>query len=91
EADKVVGDIKAKGGDAFAVGADLTAAGAADKLFKSFDAEVVKRTGAAKFDILVNNAGIAPFADVASTTEAQLDELYAVNFRSLFLVTQKAL
>ena len=91
EADKVVGDIKAKGGDAFAVGADLTAVGAADSLFKQFDAEAAKRSGAAKFDILINNAGTGHMVDFANTTEAQLEEVYAVNFRSLFFITQKAL
>lgn len=91
EAEKVAGEIKARGGDAFVVEADLAAAGAAERLFKDFDAEVVKRTGAATFDILVNNAGVAPFVDFAGTTESQLDEIYAVNFRSLFLITQKAL
>jgi len=40
--------------------------------------------------ILVNNAGIAPFVSFADTTEAVLDEIYTVNFKSLFFVTQEA-
>ena len=89
-ADEVVANIKAAGGDAFAAGADLAAPGAAAKLFATFDPEVTRRTGTAKFDILVNNAGIASFVPFADVTETQLDEVYAVNFRSLFLVTQEA-
>ena len=89
-ADEVVAAIKAAGGDAFAVGADLAAPGAAGTLFAAFDAEVVARKGVAKFDILVNNAGIAPFVGFGDTTEAQIDEIFAVNFRSLFLITQQA-
>ena len=86
---EVVEGIKAKGGDAFAIGADLTEKGAAAKIFKAFDAEAAKR-GKSHFDILVNNAGIAPFVGFAETTEAILDEIYAVNFKSLFFITQEA-
>ena len=89
-ADEVVAAIKAKGGDAFAVGAELTEKGAVAKLFQGVDAELKKR-GVAKFDILINNAGIAPFVSFADTTEAQLDDIYAVNVKALFFITQAAL
>jgi len=89
-ADEVVGKIKAAGGDAFAIGADLSKKGAAQALFAAFDQEVSARTGDTKFDILVNNAGIAPFVNFADTSEAVLDEIYTVNVRSLFLITQEA-
>ncbi|MDX2309322.1 MAG: SDR family oxidoreductase [Hyphomicrobium sp.] len=88
-AETVVAGIKAKGGDAFAVGADLSKSGAAKVLFSAVDAELARR-GNAKLDILVNNAGIAPFVGFAETSEAQLDEIFAVNVRSLFTVTQEA-
>ncbi len=90
-ADEVVAKIKAAGGDAFAVGADLSKKGAAQALFAAFDQELTKRTGGTKFDILVNNAGIAPFIGFADTTEDVLDEIYTVNVKSLFLVTQEAI
>ena len=89
-ADEVVAAITSAGGEAFAVGADLTQANAASTLFKALDAELIRRTGKASFDILINNAGIAPFVGFGDTTQAQLDEIYAVNFRSLFLITQQA-
>jgi 3-oxoacyl-[acyl-carrier protein] reductase len=89
-ADDVVAKIKAAGGDAFAVGADLSKKGAAQALFAGLDQELTKRTGDTKFDILVNNAGIAPFVGFAETTEGVLDEIYTVNVKSLFLVTQEA-
>ncbi len=57
-ADAVVSDVTAGGGTAFAIGADLAHKGAANALFAEFNAELVKRFGAANFDILVNNAGI---------------------------------
>jgi len=89
-ADEVVASIKTAGGDAFAIGADLSKKGAAQTLFSALDQELKARTGDTKFDILVSNAGIAPFVDFSNTTEDVLDEIYAVNVKSLFLVTQEA-
>jgi 3-oxoacyl-[acyl-carrier protein] reductase len=89
-ADEVVTKIKAAGGDAFAVGADLLKKGAAQALFAGLDQELTKRTGDVKFDILVNNAGIAPFIGFAETTEDVLDEIYNVNVKALFFITQEA-
>ena len=89
-ADAVVADIAAAGGTAFAIGADLAQKGAVTALFALLDHELGKRTGTAKFDILINNAGIAPFVDFSNTTEEVMDEIYAVNVRSLFFVTQEA-
>ncbi len=88
-ADEVVAAIKASGGDAFAVGADLASTDAATTLFAALDAELKRRTGQMKFDILVNNAGVAVGADFAATSGQQIDDIYAVNFRSLFLITQQ--
>lgn len=89
-ADDVVNKIKADGGDAFVVGADLAKKGAAQTLFAAFDAEVKKRTGDTKFDILINNAGILQPGSLSDTTEDTLDQIFAVNVKSPFLVTQEA-
>lgn len=89
-ADEVVAAITSKGGDAFAVGAELTDSGAAGKLFTQVDAELAKR-GKNTFDILVNNAGVAPFVAFADTTEEQFDYVFNVNVKSLFFVTQAAI
>lgn len=89
-ADEVVAKIKAAGGDAFAVGADLSKKGAAQALFAGLDQELTKRNGDTKFDILVNNAGIAPSIGFADTTEDAFDEIYNVNVKALFFITQEA-
>lgn len=89
-ADETVAAIKSAGGEAFAVQAELTEKGAAAKLFAAVDAELTRRTGSAKFDILINNAGIAPFVGFADTTEAVMDEIYTVNVKALYFVTQEA-
>jgi NAD(P)-dependent dehydrogenase (short-subunit alcohol dehydrogenase family) len=87
---ETVNSITASGGSAFAVGADLASKGGVKSLFAGLDEELRARTGDIKFDILVNNAGIAPFIGFAETTEEVLDEIYTVNFKSLFFVTQEA-
>ena len=89
-ADDVVGTIVNSGGQAFAIGADLSKKAAVKDLFAAFDRELKARTGDTKFDILVNNAGIAPFVTFADTSEEVLDEIFAVNVKSLFLITQEA-
>lgn len=88
-ADDVVANVAAKGGKAFAVGADLAAKDGVKTLYAAFDNELTARTGSNTFDVLVNNAGIAPFATFEDTTETVLDEIYTVNVRSPFFITQE--
>jgi NAD(P)-dependent dehydrogenase (short-subunit alcohol dehydrogenase family) len=47
--------------------------------------------GAGKLDVVFANAGIAIFGSLASTTEAQYDELMAVNVKGVYFTVQKAL
>lgn len=89
-ADDVVAGIAAKGGKAFAIGADLAAKDGVKQLYAALDRELKARTGSTQFDVLVNNAGIAPFVSFADTTEDVLDEIYAVNVRAVFFSTQEA-
>jgi NAD(P)-dependent dehydrogenase (short-subunit alcohol dehydrogenase family) len=78
---EVVAGIEARGGHAFAVGQPLGAPGDAEALFAQLDGPV---------DILVNNAGVAPQGGLAETTPEVYDELFAVNTRAPFFLTQAA-
>lgn len=89
-AEDVVAGIAAKGGAAFAVGADLSAKDGVATLFAGLDRELEARNGSNQFDILINNAAVAPFVDFANTTEEVLDEIYTVNVRSVVLATKEA-
>lgn len=89
-ADTVVQAIAGKGGQAFTVRADLAGENGVRELFAALDKELQSRTGAAHLDVLVNNAAIAPFAGFADTTEAVLDEIYTVNVRAPFFISQEA-
>lgn len=82
--------IDATGGRAFAVEAELGVAGDVDTLFGRLDAELQQRTGSTHLDIVVNNAGIATTLDLEHTTPAAFDELFAVNARAPFFITQAA-
>ncbi|HTS11153.1 MAG TPA: SDR family oxidoreductase [Candidatus Limnocylindrales bacterium] len=90
-ADETVRAIEAAGGAAFALGVELGTLASVDQLFKLLDAELNKRTGNNQFDILVNNAGVAPDSPVETATEAVYDEVFAVNVKVPFFVSQKAL
>lgn len=86
----VVKAITSAGGQAFSVGADLSAPNGVDTLFPRLDAELQRRTGSSGLDILVANAGIAGQGSLASTSAEWFDELFAVNTRSVFFLLQQA-
>jgi 3-oxoacyl-[acyl-carrier protein] reductase len=83
-ADKVVAEITKAGGQAVAVGADVSKAEEASRLI----AASVEKFG--KLDILVNNSGVYEFMPLEAITEAHYDKLFNVNVRGLLLTTQAA-
>jgi len=84
DAERVITEIKEKGGKAIAVQADLSKAADVRRLF----AETRKSFG--KLDVLVNNAGIYEFATLAEITEEQFHRLFNTNVLGLILATQEA-
>lgn len=85
EAEAVLADIRAAGGDGALVQADLADADATAHLATAVKAIVATRGN--KLDILVNNAGVAPFAGLTETTVAVFDRLFAINVRAPFFLT----
>jgi NAD(P)-dependent dehydrogenase (short-subunit alcohol dehydrogenase family) len=84
EADSVVAQIGAAGGEAFSVAADLTRLAEIDTLFGA----VEKRFG--RLDILVNSAAAFYPTPLADTTEEQWDHLLDSNLKSQFFCAQRA-
>jgi NAD(P)-dependent dehydrogenase (short-subunit alcohol dehydrogenase family) len=90
EADKVVAEVTEAGSRAIALQLDTGEA-------STFDAFVPKiRTtlaelGATRFDYLVNNAGTSHHNSIERTTAEELDALYNVHFKGVFLLTQALL
>jgi 3-oxoacyl-[acyl-carrier protein] reductase len=86
EAKAVVDQIRAAGGRAEAVAADLAAPNGPHALA----AEVRNLTGN-RLDILVSNAGISKAASIENITIKDFDELFAVNVRAPYFLLQQLL
>jgi NAD(P)-dependent dehydrogenase (short-subunit alcohol dehydrogenase family) len=81
-----VADIRAEGGQADFVKADLSDEASAREL-----AREATELGGGHVDILVNNAGIFPFGPTDQVSQAEFDRVYAVNVRApFFLVAELA-
>jgi 3-oxoacyl-[acyl-carrier protein] reductase len=84
DADSLLSEIRATGGKADAIQADLTTQEGATSLVKATKAIVGSR-----LDILVANAGISGGqASIANQTVETFDKLYAINQRAPYLVVQ---
>jgi 3-oxoacyl-[acyl-carrier protein] reductase len=90
EAEGTVREIEAVGGQAFALGADISKVSEIRALFKALDAELAKR-GTAGLDILVNNAGIGNPGSILETDEATFDILVDTNLKGSFFCAQEAI
>jgi 3-oxoacyl-[acyl-carrier protein] reductase len=83
-ADKVVGEIKARGGKAVAVQGDVSKPEDIRRLF----AETKKAFG--RLDVLVNNAGIYNFAPLGDINPEHFHKQFNLNVLGLILTTQEA-
>jgi NAD(P)-dependent dehydrogenase (short-subunit alcohol dehydrogenase family) len=84
--EKAVEAIRAEGGRADFVAADL-----ADEASARQVAKRATELGGGHVDILVNNAGIFPFGPTQDATEADFDAVYALNVKvPFFLVAELA-
>ena len=83
-ADRVVGEIVAAGGKAFAVQGDVSKLADVQRLF----AETRQRFGS--LDVLVNNAGIFRFGPIEAFTEEEFHRQFDTNVLGLLLATQEA-
>ncbi len=79
--DAVVATIRAAGGKADFVAADLADADSVRAL-----ARRSVELGGGHVDILVNNAGVFPFGPTASSSDAEIDSVYAVNVKAPFIL-----
>jgi NAD(P)-dependent dehydrogenase (short-subunit alcohol dehydrogenase family) len=91
EADAVVAQIVDAGGKAATLQLDTALAGTFAAFTESLRATLQASWGRASFDFLVNNAGVGVHAPFAETTEEQLDQMYNVHLKGVFLLTQALL
>jgi pteridine reductase len=81
-ADEVVDEIRAGGGEAAAIGADLRDAGQVERLAREAEAAF------GGIDVLVNSASVFPAQGLEETDAALFDHTFAVNLRAPFLLTR---
>jgi 3-oxoacyl-[acyl-carrier protein] reductase len=86
EADAVVAEIRAAGGNAQKVAANLRDANGPHTLANRVRAVVGHR-----LDILVANAGVSKAASIEETTVEDFDNLFAVNVRAPYFLVQQLL
>ena len=86
EAKAVVEAIRANGGEADAVAADLAAPDGAHLL-----AAEVRNLVRGKLDILVSNAGISNSTTIETLSVKEFDSLFAVNVRAPYFLVQQLL
>lgn len=84
EADEVVSEIIAKGGNAIAIQANVCLAEDVNRLFDGAIAHF------GKVDILVNNAGIMITKPLLNFSEEEFDVQFSVNVKSVFLMMKTA-
>jgi 3-oxoacyl-[acyl-carrier protein] reductase len=84
-ASAVVDSIKAAGGQAVAVGGDVSKAAEAEGIIDA----AIKNYG--RLDILVNNSGVYEFGPIEGITEDQFHRMFNINVLGLLLTTQAAL
>src|SRR5262249_20381125 len=84
-ADRVVADIKSKGGKAIAVKGDVAKTGDVRQLFD----ETKKAFGT--LDVLVNNAGVYKFVPLEEITEDEFHREFNINLLGTILATKEAL
>ena len=83
-AEAIADRIRGAGGEAAAIKLDLTDVASIERGV----AATVATFG--RLDVLVNNAGLGTNHDAIDATEAEWDELFAVNVRGLFFASQAA-
>ena len=83
-ADKTVDEIFKAGGQAVAVGGDVSKTAEAQGIIDA----AIKHYG--RLDILVNNSGVYEFGAIEAITEERFHRLFNVNVLGLLLVTQAA-
>jgi NAD(P)-dependent dehydrogenase (short-subunit alcohol dehydrogenase family) len=91
EAERTVAAIQEAGAAAVALPFDATRAATFGDFAGAVQRALRETFQRERFDYLVNNAGHGLTKPLVATTEAELDEMYAVHLKAPFLLTQRLL
>jgi 3-oxoacyl-[acyl-carrier protein] reductase len=84
EADSLVAQLVAEGGQAIAVKANVANADEVRKMFEATEQQL------GKIDVLVNNAGIMKTMPIADTSDELFEQTFAINTRGTFNTLREA-
>ena len=84
-AERVLGQIRARGGRALFLPCDVASASDVAASFSALGREP------RRLDILVNNAGIAHIGNLETTSESDLDRIYSVNVKGAYHCLREAI
>jgi NAD(P)-dependent dehydrogenase (short-subunit alcohol dehydrogenase family) len=90
EAEKVARLAAEAGRKAIAFQLDIGNVGSFDRFVQNVQ-QALTELGVERFDYLVNNAGTSLHKAFDQTTEEELDKVYNIHFKGVFLLTQKLL
>jgi len=91
EAEKAVAEIEQAGAKAVALPFDAARASTFGDFASAVKQALQKTFKRERFDYLVNNAGHGLTKPFSATSEAELDDMYAVHLKAPYLLTQKLL
>ena len=91
EAEKVATEIRALGQKAYIFQLDTRNISQFDSFATQLSGELQKQNGSPNIDFLINNAGTALYAAAIDTTEEQINDIFNIHYKGVFLLTQKLL
>ena len=91
EADSTLRDVEAAGAKAVALQLDVSQADCFVAFAEQVRAALSERWGRDRFDFLVNNAGTSHFGRIGDVTEADFDDIFRVQLKGAFFLTQTLL
>ena len=89
QADAIVAEIRQGGGEAQAVGADLSSHDGPAALIGQVDGAFGGKFSG-RLDVLVNNAGTGAFGTLLDATDADFDKQFNLNVRAVFQLSREA-
>jgi NAD(P)-dependent dehydrogenase (short-subunit alcohol dehydrogenase family) len=91
DAAEVVREIQQKGAKAKALQLDTSDVAGFGRFIDELKSALADDFGAGSFDFLVNNAGVGIATPLGSTEEANIDYLFNIHFKGVYMLTEKLL
>lgn len=91
KARELVSEIETLGQKAIALPLDVSNGKSFPSFVKELQTDMTTAFGSDKIDYLINNAGIGVYAPFLQTTEAQLDSMFNIHYKGVYLLTQQLL